>query len=145
MTSTESLSQKLRLISEIEDLLNSSSIFNINSNKDFLRFQDTIYKNPYFAINSSKDTELVIYFRSVRRPASIYTPINKIIITEDISKNILPFRELYFTYYDCDNSYMKLSMNSKLYSILDWISIDLLDFTLKSIKDEMREEQNSVY
>lgn len=92
MISTELLSRKLQILSEIEDLLNSTSKFNINTNKDFLRFQDTVYKNPYFAINISEDTELVIHFRSTRRPASIHTPISRIMITatcipKDIKNN----------------------------------------------------------
>lgn len=137
MTSTELLSKKLHLLSEIEYILNSSSKFNINSNKDFLRFQDMIYKNPYFAINISEDTELVIHFRSTRRPASLHTPIGRIVITEDISSNTLPFLDLYSTYKDCDDSYIRLSINQKLYSILDWLSISFLENILKRIKEEI--------
>lgn len=144
MTSTELLSRKLQILSELEDLLNSTSKFNINSKKDFLRFQDTIYKNPYFAINIAEDTELVIHFRSTRRPASIHTPIARLMITGDISSNILPFYDLYSTYKDSDNSYIKLSLNSKLYSILEWLEIDLLDNILERIKEEIKDASRSV-
>lgn len=135
MTSTESISNKLKILSKIEDILLGSKTTDFTT--DSLVYQDSIFNNPCFLFNIDDDIEFVIYFRTDSRRTSIYTPLSRISITNDISNSDKPFCDLYRTYKDCDNSYIKLSIDTNLYSILNWMRVDLLIHILKRIKESI--------